>query len=412
MSRQSRQFYLLICSILIAAAFGVLDAGSFRNAAVAEAPQKGIGLAGDISVQIYVDRAENKAFLDAQADSGVQGIVYELAEPSADKIMVQPAQRDLMAVWKGGGEIALANDDTADDAIYWWSLEAAQFAPVLLIVGVTNGGSKGRQIVGGHLEVEGSSVDLQPFLLITPTDICAGEGGGMPTRFDPIFYFQNLGWGGVNTSNLTFGFRNKTSSPIGAFTTNLGDFDQQTKVSVLDALKAAGLNIDRITKEKFPCDSEEHAERCLGKLAKTGIFGELKNSVFADWLTVNTTASGTIDYDWKDSQGTSHSRQSPFSVGIPLLQFNYEGPECGGAGPVERDYKPVKLSLDRKDYRIPLSYSGEVKPHQERRFALALVADKSSQHVFKVVLELADGSTVSSPTIDLLYFMPRFPQTN
>jgi hypothetical protein len=281
-----------------------------------------------------------------------------------------------------------------------------------LVVDATNADSRSTQIVSAYLDVEDSMVDLQPFLTIDKTDLCGGEGGESPSRFDPVFYLRNFGWGGVEAATLAYGFRNKTNPPTGAFTIPVEAFDQRTRISVQNDLKALGLQIDKVTKEKFPCDSDDHADQCAAELAKTGIFGELDKSIFTDWHTVETTASGTIDYRWTDSRGAGHSRQSPFWVDIPILAFNYEGPECGGAGPVERGYKTVKLSLDRKNYRIPLSYKGSLGPHQNRRFALSLVSEKSSQHSFKVVLELADGSNVASPKVDLLYFVPRFSFTN
>jgi hypothetical protein len=148
-------------------------------------------------------------------------------------------------------------------------------------------------------------------------------------------------------------------------------------------------------------------------LAQAGLFGRLADKIFLDQRFVLTRVSGKIDYAWTDSYGRSHRRSSPFSVDIPLLEFKTGiGGECGAGGPVERGYKTVKLSLDRKNYRIPLPFSGSLGPKQNRRLSLALVADKSSQHFFKVVLQLADGSTVSSPKVDLLYFMPRFAYTN
>jgi hypothetical protein len=61
---------------------------------------------------------------------------------------------------------------------------------------------------------------------------------------------------------------------------------------------------------------------------------------------------------------------------------------------------------------MPLPYKGNLAPQQNKRFALSLIADKSSGHKFKVVLELADGTQVASPDIDLIYFLPRMNLTN
>jgi hypothetical protein len=64
------------------------------------------------------------------------------------------------------------------------------------------------------------------------------------------------------------------------------------------------------------------------------------------------------------------ARQSPFAVEMPLLTFDLgQASECGGSPETERDLKPVKFTLDKKNYRIiPLGYRGSLAPRQNRRF--------------------------------------------
>jgi hypothetical protein len=76
--------------------------------------------------------------------------------------------------------------------------------------------------------------------------------------------------------------------------------------------------------------------------------------------------------------------------------------------PAGRDEKPVQLALDRRNYRISLDWRGQIKPRQVSRFALSLAAEKSSHHVLKLVLALADGNSLSSDPIDITYFTPGY----
>jgi hypothetical protein len=148
----------------------------------------------------------------------------------------------------------------------------------------------------------------------------------------------------------------------------------------------------------------------MTRLSNTGIFGRLAGTVIRKDATVLIRTAGRLNYDWVDAYGATKQRQSPFAAELPLLTFDIGNvAECGAPAPVERDVKPVKFTLDKKNYRIPLGYRGSLAPRQNRRFALALSADKSSQHYFKIVLELADGRTITTPKYDFLYFLPNFP---
>jgi hypothetical protein len=86
--------------------------------------------------------------------------------------------------------------------------------------------------------------------------------------------------------------------------------------------------------------------------------------------------------------------------------------EGGAPGPIERGYPTVTLPLDQQNARVPIPFTADLAPGESRRFALNFVAEKSSQHLFQFVFELADGTTVSSPTVDLLYFTPRLAPIN
>jgi hypothetical protein len=199
----------------------------------------------------------------------------------------------------------------------------------------------------------------------------------------------------------------KTSSA--EFTADVGTFDESKDAGVEGGLKKSSLNIDRIKAGKFKCASKSALPACLAKLKSSGIFGSLADSVYLVDVAVRVNATGKIVYNWKGSDGESNDRSSPFLIDVPLLQFNLEGPECGAPAPVERNEKPIALSLDKKNYRISLDWHSQLMPRQNKRLALALSAPKSSHHLAKVVLELSDGSRLASMPLDILYFTPRMP---
>ncbi len=99
------------------------------------------------------------------------------------------------------------------------------------------------------------------------------------------------------------------------------------------------------------------------------------------------------------------------AIDFLLLNVGF-GPECGGAGPTERDFATFALPLDKTNVRIPLKLADKLAPRQEKRYGINLVAEKSSHHRFRFVFELADGTTVASPTADLEYFKPQTNWTN
>ncbi len=95
-----------------------------------------------------------------------------------------------------------------------------------------------------------------------------------------------------------------------------------------------------------------------------------------------------------------------------LQNDNFQCASGGAGGPVERGFPTAKLLLDQTNVRIPINYSDTIAPREQKRFGLNFIADKSSRHHFRFVIELADGRTIASPDIDLTYFIPRSPTMN
>ena len=344
-----------------------------------------------VAVNIYVDRAANEDFL---ANQEVAGFVYD-----AKDARLQLADPDIMSAWKGNGPVRrfAAYEDTA------------QFAPVFLVIDVMNNGPGKVGIVGGYLEVAESATDLSPYLYIL-SDYDPGCASDL--KLNPEFEFVNHGWGPVENAKITYAFGTEAGPTGQSFVAEAGTFGDTQKMSVLPGLEAAGLDVNKAAGGAFACPSLDQVQACVQQLGPQ-VLGALSNAVFLQGNSLFTRVSGNIDFTWTDSHGGKNARSVPFFVDIPVLAFDVPAElECGAGGPVERTFKTVKLPLDKANYRIPLPYQGTLAPQQNARAALGLIADKSSSHKFRVVLDLADGTQAASPQVDLLYFLPRITLTN
>ena len=196
------------------------------------------------------------------------------------------------------------------------------------------------------------------------------------------------------------------------FTAEIGSFEDSATPSIADSLQALGLDINRLQNDNFQCASEAEYAACIADWEGSDLLAGLSGATFNDGnAQILTRLWGILDYTWTDAKGGSNPRQSPVIIDFPVLDVGM-GPECGAGGPVERGFPTAKLPLDETNVRIPINYQDTIAPREQKRFGLNFVADKSSRHHFRFVVELADGRTIASPDIDLTYFIPRSPAMN
>jgi hypothetical protein len=107
-----------------------------------------------------------------------------------------------------------------------------QFAPVLLVVDVTNETGQAIQIGDAYLDVERSDTDLQPFLTIRSRD---GPGCFSPSEasghFNPTFGLANAGWGPVRNASVSYAFGDESGARTQRFTFRAGNFDESAQVT-------------------------------------------------------------------------------------------------------------------------------------------------------------------------------------
>ena len=154
------------------------------------------------------------------------------------------------------------------------------------------------------------------------------------------------------------------------------------------------------------CDSDSDA--CLTKLKASGMFGQLAGTVGVGKSgNVALNATGILEYVWKKADGTYAHRQSPFTADLLLGLLGSSG-ECEGGETEAIDVKPVELKLDNSSYKLPLVFQRTIAPGRTGRYELALQAPKSSQHKFRIEVQLSDGREFASRPVNLLYFTPNW----
>ncbi len=379
------------------------DSRRLRVAQAGGRPTPGAGGGGDdVRIGISVDKTGSR-----------DGDLVYAASSSGPQLVIRPDNKRLMDLWKGGGEIQLLDDEEGGEEFGVFSLAKGQLFPLTLVFEVQNRASAPIEVSGATLAVDQSVSDLQPAIQLN-RDL--GQCGG--ADFRPLFRAQNFGWGAAQSAALHFAFANPNVSArptVRPVTKTLGNIVQQVDVNLEPELQAAGVNIATLrakSDEGFVCSKTTSAPACLQQIKATGVFGRIASQIGLKDTSIFVSAAGTLDYTWQDSKGAPQTASSPFNVRLPLGHIKIEA-ECGEGG--QRDLiasRPLEFRLDQSGYRLPVSFKRRIPSGQTARFTVTVSAPKSSQHQFKVVLQLSDGREISSRPINLLYFVPSwFPAT-
>ncbi len=350
-----------------------------------------------IAVSAYIDTRMNNAFVDADPD--MLSYAYT-ATPSAGEIDITLDAPQILDIWKG--DAVLRND--AIDETAWLFEGPDQFAPVFLVVEISNETSRTAQVTSAWFDLAESVTDYQPYVTVR------GSGSMM---FDPTFYLRNFGWGAAFEARLVYAFGNESGPVTEDFFAEIGIIDQFLEATAIDGLIALGVDVDTLSAADLECpramiddwqcplEADDFAE----------LLGGLGGAAFVVDNFLKTRMTGQLEYQWVDAGGNLNTRVSPISIDLPLI-YPSAWAEGGAPGPIRRGFPTIPLPLDQRNVRIPIPFSTDLAPGESRRFALNFVAEKSSRHLFQFVFELADGSIASSPTVDLLYFTPRVQALN
>lgn len=232
--------------------------------------------------------------------------------------------------------------------------------------------------------------------------------------FRPTFNFLNHGWGAVRNPRLSVRFtspeRPGESSP--AYALAIEDFEEGADVSLLDPLRQAGVDTDRLESERFQCRSREQLGVCRAQVFNSVGFGDIAEFVYGDDI-LSTTAAGEIEYQYADDFGDVFDVKEAFEVELMLtvIQVPEELAECGDGGFPAGEalrYFDVRLPVNRSDYSIEIPVRGNrnVRDYTAR---LKISSEMTSYHEFTAAARFADGSIRRSKPISLFYFRPRWP---
>jgi hypothetical protein len=357
--------------------------------------------AGTVAVNVYLDGKLNDEFRAAQDEDGFDRYTYAV-DDSSGVLRIQLASDEIMNLWKGDAPIMATLRQGWSDHFE----DATQFGPVFVVVDIANEENQTAEVVGAYLDIDESMSDLQPYIdAYGPADGCNG-------RLQPEFSLMNAGWGPVENAKLTYAFGTEAEPGNQTFVAEIGSFEDAAAPSIAGGLEALGIDINRLQNDNFQCVSEDQFAACLADWQGSDLLAGLQGATFSDGnAQLLTRMWGILEYEWTDAKGGRNPRQSAVVIDFPVLDVGF-GPECGAGGPVERGFPTAKLPLDQTNVRIPINYTDTIAPREQKRFGLNFVADKSSRHQFRFVIELADGRTIASPDIDLTYFVPRSPAMN
>jgi hypothetical protein len=393
-------------------------------------------LSETVKLKLAIDDKKSIEFENMDPDA--QSSTYE-AEIAPGTMTIRLAAKEVLNAWQANAQIA-----PGKGVPYILSTSP----PLFLKATIENQGTNAAQITSALLEVQESTSDLAPYLEVHPgSSKCCGPADD----YNPVLDFQNLGWGRVRDARLTFSLGpgpNRTDETA----VQLGTFETSKQTSIVNRLKQLGVDVEKLRKAsgafwiesrgdgqnpsafrckssstdmpgaKEPAADEKNAEdadaqyekeraACFETIRNSGVLGKLKDLVLRqkDDTVLYVPLTGRIDYKWSDAANKNSDRSSTFEMQIPLLRFALLEAEMGFEEPVERQVSATALSLDRRKYQVPLpkSWTTKVAGSQAMEIDFALSAAKSSHHVFQIVLRLADGNEVRSPTIDLSYFRPR-----
>jgi hypothetical protein len=359
------------------------------------------GITDDVRVGITVDKAKAR-----------DGDLVYVASSAGPKLTIQPDNKRLMSMWKGGGEIQLLDSEEGGDEYGVFSLTRGQLLPLVLVFEVQNRSSAPISVSGVYLAVESSVSDLQPAIQLNRNlEQCGGA------NYQPIVKGENFGWGAAENAIMHFAFTNPNVSARPQkfdVSKSVGSISRSVQINLEPELRAAGVNTRTLSAKSqsgFVCASKSPSI-CLQQITATGVFGAIASQVSLTETSIFVSAAGTLDYDWRDSKGAQHSQSSPYNVRLPLGHIKVEA-ECGEGG--ARDViaaRPLQFKLDQSGYRLPVSFQRSVPAGRTSQFTVPVNAAKSSQHDFTVVLQLADGREISSRPISLLYYVPSWFAAN
>jgi hypothetical protein len=314
-------------------------------------------------------------------------------------LSIRPGEQVFNA-WKGDGDISSAPSLQFEDSPVGLPLR----------LGIQNRSTRALQIAGAYLDVESSVTELQPavYARVGRTNGCGAY------LYEPKIIFQNFGWSPAENGTLRLALASSNATvpsekPSLSLSKRLGQIDRAVTVDLEPDLRALGVDTGFLMARAngvLPCKSKSD-KACLQELKSSGIFGSLAQLI-SNEDAISVDAIGTLEYVWTDHKGEKKRRVSKVTATLALGHLHRPDSRCAEeAGPEIVLPKPLNLRLDQSRYRLPIVFPPRALPAARiTRLVLPVKAARSSQHEFRVVVQMADGTEVSSRPVRLLYYVP------
>jgi hypothetical protein len=391
----------------------------------------------DIRVVVRVNPVSPKMFaVDGESgDADTARLALGYAGANTDRgLVIRPNKKRLMDLWKGDAEIQLTPEEekllygVAEASYGVFALGKTLLPPLDMTLEVTNRATSAVQISGAYLDLRRSMTDREPAIEISAGHRDQCDVPRRRTPYSPKLDFENFGWGPAQNAKLRFSFVNPAigSTPSSyELTKSLPEIGKLLTVDFEPDLRANGVDVGLLARQAktqgFKCDVG-NLSQCVSKIGGRNVFGTLTDKIsfppgaksFGEPNKSDLVAmlAGVLEYEWTDAVGKTHSRTSPFRSILWLGHIQTEL-ECGEGATTELiTQRPLRLQLDRTDYRIPVPFQREVPAGRVARYDLLIEAPRSSEHDFSIVLQLADGREIRSRPINLLYFLPSWYPKN
>jgi hypothetical protein len=362
----------------------------------------GLGGGADIRMEVTVQRKPSLP----------QGVELDDVVPygsfnDGTRIVVQPADKHVMEVWKGNGQLqTMFGGSTIRNGFFDVDRRYIDAVPPTFLLGFENHSTQPIAIQGLRMEVLESNTDNEPAIqLVYSSDaLCAAS-------YLVDFSLENFGESPANAAQMRMSFSAPGGPPAPQFIKTIGNLVGRQTITFEQELKQFNVNtaqLKRISDAGITCPSGSLGA-CLSRIRSNPLFGTLGAQLALNDLQIFVPASGFLEYTWIDNKGASHNRSSPFEVKVGLGKFKQEA-ECGeGSAPEPPRISAIQLRLDTTNYTLPLTFQRTIAAGQVARFALPIAAAKSSEHAFRMVATLSNGHEVASLPINLLYFRRALP---
>ena len=345
-------------------------------------------LRSDLAMSIGVEGASAKSWQSSDTT-----LEYRLTR-SDDLIRIHPSM-PYLDTFKRGGTIEPLSYTYVP---FTWDFPNLDFK-------IVNNGHRTIFLTEAYFDIKTSRVDPTPILVVNQDSYSSNARH---------FSISNQGWGSVQNFRAYFhltphGNRPPVEPPY-PHEAWVGDFVESTNVDITAAFEETGVDFTglaslRIVESSWR-DGKGEVKYIDGdgeeQIVSEEEFEGRRNCYLGDFQHNAGIVTGELVYDTASADAGIQERRVRFSAVVHLFNEML----CGAPAASTYQYA-IKFDTEGSNYQRRVGISHVLKPGEADRFNLKIGLDKSSLHSFTVTLLYNDGHELTSPTIELLTFIPR-----